>query len=196
MIDERPSRTPHEDVTMPAMKIELDDDARVTGERPWMNMDDEARRTQPSIPAPNPTSGIEDAGRTEPSMPRFTLPGGPPAPPPKATTPGLAARIDAAIEGDEWGTETPIRAPTPSELRALLGQPDPTKQQSLDELERLHAESKAHAQAQEDAKPELFQRRHPMPTAEVHEDDIEAAIELAPPARRTAIAVAKPKKSE
>ena len=191
MIDERPSRTPHEDVTMPAIKIALDDDARVTGERPSMSMDDAARRTMPSIPA------VEDAGRTEPSMPRFELTSRPPAPPPKAATPGLAARIDAAIEDDAFGTETPIRAPTAAELRALLGQPDPTKQQSLDELERLHAESQAHAQSQDDAKPELFQRRHPMPTAEVDDDDIEAAIELAPPARRAnAIAVAKPKKSE
>ncbi len=194
MIEERPSRTPHEDVTMPAMKIDLDDDARVTPERPSMSgmaIDDEARRTKPSLPA------VEDAGRTEPSMPTFAALTGPPTPPPMSTTPGLAARIDAAIEGDEWGTETPIRAPTPAELRALLGQPDPTMQQSLDELERLHAESELHAQAEETGKPELFQRRHPMPTSEVDEDDIEAAIELAPPARRAnAIAVAKPKKSE
>lgn len=211
MIDERPTRTPHEDVTMPAGKLdahELADDARITGQRRAVSAseaagDDEARRTQPSIPA------VEDAGRTEPSMQRFELPLQappasspsikPPPPPPKALTPGLAARIDAAIVGDEWGTETPIRAPSPAELRALLGQPDPTKQQSLDEIERLHAESQAHAQAEEDARPEIFTRRAPMPTSEVDDDDIEAAIEVAPPARRkttTSVAVAKPKKAE
>jgi len=63
------------------------------------------------------------------------------------------------------------------------------------ELERLHAQAQAVEQAEEDAKPELLSRRHPMPTAEVDDDDIEAALEIAPPAR-TAFAVAKPKKSE
>ncbi len=194
ILEERASRTPHEDVTMPAMKIDIDDDARITGERAAVSGDEEARRTQPSMPA------IEDAGRTEPSMPRFELPvtkPGPPPPPPKAVTPGLAARIDAQLEDDAFGTETPIRAPTAAELRALLGQPDPTKQQSLDELERLHAEADAQRQAEEDARPELLSRRRPKVTAEVDDEDIEAAIEVAPPARRpNAIAVAKPKKSE
>ncbi len=188
MIEQRASRTPNEEVTMPAIQIDPADDAeaRVTAERRAMSTDDKARRTQPSIP-------VEDPGRTEPSMQKFAaLTGGA-----RPATPGLAARIDATIDGDEWGTETPIRAPSPAELRALLGQADPTMQQSLDELERLHAESELHADAEEDAKPELFQRRHPNPTSEVDDDDIEAAIELAPPARRAnAIAVAKPKKSE
>ncbi len=43
-------------------------------------------------------------------------------------------------------------------------------------------------------------RRAPHPTTEVDPDDIEAAIEIAPPARRpthaNAIGVAKPKKPE
>jgi putative nucleotidyltransferase with HDIG domain len=201
ILEERPTSTPHEDVTMPAMKIDLDDDARVTGERAAVTSDDEARRTQPSMPA------IEDAGRTEPSMPRFEMPvtkpgqtqpgTRPPPPPPKPLTPGLAARIDAQLDDDAFGTETPIRAPTAAELRALLGQPDPTKQQSLDDLERLHAEADALRQADEDARPEILSRRSPRKTAEVDDDDIEAAIEVAPPARRpNAIAVAKPKKSE
>ncbi len=199
ILEERPSRTPHEDVTMPAMRIDLDDDARVTGERAAVT-DDEARRTQPSMPA------IEDAGRTEPSMPRFevpttkpgrTEPGTRPPPPPKSLTPGLAARIDAQLDDDAFGTETPIRAPTAAELRALLGQPDPTKQQSLDELERLHAEADAQRQAEDDARPEILSRRTAKVTSEVDDDDIEAAIEVAPPARRSqSIAVAKPKKSE
>ena len=205
ILEERPSSTPHEDVTMPAIKIDIDDDARITGERAAVSGDDDARRTRPSMPA------IEDAGRTEPSMPRFELPmtrpgqtepgtrATPPPPPkaPKPLTPGLAARIDAQLDDDAWGTETPIRAPTPAELRALLGQPDPTKQQSLDELERLHAAADAQRQAEEDARPEILSRRQPRVTSEVDDDDIEAAIEVAPPARRpNSIAVAKPKKSE
>lgn len=202
ILEERPSHTPHEDVTMPAMRIDLDDDARVTGERGAVSGDDEARRTMPSMPA------VEDAGRTEPSMPRFELPVTkpgqtqpgtrvPPPPPPKSLTPGLAARIDAQLDDDAFGTETPIRAPTAAELRALLGQPDPTKQQSLDDLERLHAEADAQRKAEEEAQPEILVRRSPKVTSEVDDDDIEAAIEVAPPARRpTAIAVAKPKKSE
>ncbi len=125
-------------------------------------------------------------------MPAFSHAGPPHPPPPKTKTPGLAARIDA--KHDEWSVETPIKAPTPAELRALLGQPDPTMQQSLDEIDRLHAEAAAQVQAEEDAKPEILSRRHPLPTAEVDEDDIEAAIEVAPPARRpNAIAVAKKK---
>jgi hypothetical protein len=44
------------------------------------------------------------------------------------------------------------------------------------------------------SEPELFAtRRAPFPTAEVDEADIEAAIELAPPARRNTIGIAKKK---
>jgi hypothetical protein len=82
---------------------------------------------------------------------------------------------------DEWATETPVRAPTASELRSLLGRPDPTRQQSFDEIERLHHST----HGGETPEPELFTRRPGgMPTTEVDPDDIEAAIEIAPPARR------------
>jgi putative nucleotidyltransferase with HDIG domain len=208
IVEERPTATPHEDVTMPAMKLEPRDlfDRAAT--------DDESRRTMPNIPSPDDAAStapsfprIEEAARTEPSMPRFELPIAapppsfpgviPPPPPAKLKTPGLAQRIDAKLDGDEWSTETPIKAPTAAELRALLGQPDVTKQQSIAELERLSAESRAREQAEEDARPEILSRRHPMPTSEVDEDDIEAAMEVLPPARRpNAIAVAKQKKSE
>jgi hypothetical protein len=117
-----------------------------------------------------------------------------PAPPSPARTAdwssGLAARIDAALDSDEWGSETPVIAPTRAELRALLGQPDPTRQQPLEEIERLQRRAAELAEADPP-------RRSPHPTAEVDPDDIEAAIELAPPARRplaaSAIGVAKPK---
>jgi hypothetical protein len=149
---------------------------------------------------------VEDHSRTEPSMPRFELPltappasypGIVPPPPPPSRTKSreLAERVDAQLHAqrDEWSAETPVRGPSPAELRALLGSPDPTKQQSLAELERLHREAK-----EEMSEPDFLHRRiAPMPTAEVDPEDIESAIEVAPPARRpNAVAVAKPKKSE
>lgn len=98
----------------------------------------------------------------------------------------LAARIDA----EDFGTDTPPRAPTRAELQALVDTPpDPTRKQSLDELEALHAKS-----LERSSEPELFARR-PHPTAEVSDDDIEAAIELAPQARKS-IGVAKKKPGE
>jgi len=84
--------------------------------------------------------------------------------------------------------------PTRAELRALLGQPDPTRQQPVDELALLQRH------AVDFDEPELLPRRAPHPTTEVDPDDIEAAIEIAPPVRRPpnakSIGVAKPKKSE
>jgi hypothetical protein len=104
---------------------------------------------------------------------------------------GLAARLDAQLEED-FGTETPIKAPTKAELQALLDSPpDPTRKQSVDEIEALHRESRAH-QSQE----LNLDRRRPFPTSEVDEADIEAAIELAPPARRNAIGIAKKKRED
>jgi hypothetical protein len=104
---------------------------------------------------------------------------------------GLADRVDAVLESDEWGTETPVVPPDAAELRALLGHPDATRQLSALELEQLQV------RAAETSQPAL--RRSPHPTAEVDPDDIEAAIELAPPARRPShghvISAARPKKS-
>ncbi len=166
--DDGPRSVPTDDITFAGQRTRsagVED--RVTNERPAASLPlDDASITSPTMPK------VEDNSRTEPSMPRF--PGI--TPPPR----------------DEWSTETPVRAPTAAELRALLGSPDPTKQQSLDELERLHRV------AREDvSEPDFLHRRIPMPTAEVDPDDIESAIEVAPPARRTnAIAIAKPKKSE
>ena len=125
-------------------------------------------------------------------MPKLDFPlRAPPTDPPRAT---LAERVDAALE-DEWGNETPIVPPTRAELRALLGAPDPTRKQSIAEIERLHRAVKDDSSTSE---PELFSSRRPPPsTTEVDPEDIEAAIELAPPARKpTSVAVAKPKKPE
>ncbi len=110
---------------------------------------------------------------------------------------GLAARIDAAVSDDEFGGETPIIAPTKAELRALVGTADPTRRQSVEEVEAMVLRDAAEQQRAEDAEPDLLRRR-PYPTAEVNPDDIEAIIEIAPAARRHAssIGVAKPKKPE
>jgi cyclic-di-AMP phosphodiesterase PgpH len=160
--------------------------------------DAEGRRTEPH-PVTTPithvghVSGmhhVEDAGRTEPSMPKLELPSRPPR------GAELAARVEAALESDEWGPETPVVPPTRAELRSLLGVPDPTRKQSLDEIEALHRA------ATEDVAPdpELFATRRPPPaTSEVDPDDIEAAIEVAPRARNrppSAIGIARPKKPQ
>src|SRR5205814_692036 len=88
--------------------------------------------------------------------------------PDKPWAAGLAARIDAALDTDDFGGETPVIAPTAAELRALLGVPDVTKQQSIDEIERLHRK------AQERPSDEEILVRRPHPTSEVTEDDIES----------------------
>jgi hypothetical protein len=111
--------------------------------------------------------------------------------PDKPWAAGLAARIDAALDGDDFGGETPVMAPTAAELRALLGVPDTTRKQSLDELERLHRASK-----ERPSDPDILVGRRPGETRPVDEADIEAAIEIVPPARRTAIGVIKKKPTE
>ncbi len=150
--------------------------------------------------------GEREEARTNPAMPKFVDEDGgassrapgrttstrPSKPPPGAKS-GLASRIDAAMANDEWGPETPVKAPTSAELRSLLGQPDPTRQQSIEEIERLHQASKD----VETPDPEFLNRRRRAnhSTNEVDPDDIEAAIEIHPPARRpSTIGVAKPKK--
>ncbi|MEP6864646.1 MAG: HDIG domain-containing metalloprotein [Deltaproteobacteria bacterium] len=111
---------------------------------------------------------------------------------------GLASRIDANAD-DEFGRETPTRPPSRAELQALVdAPPDATRQQSIEEIEMLQRDPAARRSQEElHFKP----RRAPFPTAEVSEDDIEAAIEIAPSARRTGsipigIAKKKPTPSE
>jgi len=187
--------------------------------RPGHGDEDNLRVTAPRVPAPPIThvghvSGplrlppntqvgdaplrLDDPSRTEPTMPKLELPlRAPPTNPPFEQAPpwasGLADRVEATLDGDEWQTETPVVPPTRAELRALLGTPDLTRRQSVDELEALHRA------ADDVSEPELLPHRRSAQTAEVDPDDIEAAIEIAPPARNrppSAIAVAKPKKPE
>ncbi|HEX2687615.1 MAG TPA: hypothetical protein VHN14_13400, partial [Kofleriaceae bacterium] len=182
------------------------DEARVTAARAatTSRRDHAAQVTEQRHAAPDPEL---DARITEPSMPvlavgdelrvDLVLPSVPSerAEAERQTTwaHGLAARIDAALESDEWNLETPILAPTRAELRVLRGQPDPTRPQPVDEIAVLQRRA---AELGGGDPP----RRSPHPTTEVDPDDIEAAIEIAPPARRptnaNAIGAAKPKKPE
>jgi hypothetical protein len=146
--------------------------------------------TRPALrAAPEAVAGAEsDAAITAPALPVA----------PSADSSwarGLAARIDAQLAGD-FGTDTPVVAPTKAELQALLDvPPDATRELSFDEVERLHRQKEARR-----SEPELeLTRRAHYPTAEVREEDIEAAIEIAPSARRTGsigIAKVKPKPDE
>ena len=113
-------------------------------------------------------------------------------PPPIASQPKspLAERVDAVL--DEWGLETPVVPPPSAALRSLLGVPDVTKQQSIDEIERLHLQA-----LDIESDPAIFPPRPDRDTHEVDPDDIEASIEVAPRARTrgpSTIGVAKPKK--
>ena len=101
---------------------------------------------------------------------------------------GLAARI-----GQSAADDTPARPPTRGELQASSDvAPDATRQQSIEEIERLQRSPVARRSSEELE----FTRRAPYPTAEVSEEDIEAAIEIAPSARRAGaipIGIAKKK---
>jgi hypothetical protein len=212
----------------------IEDDMRVTAPRkpvvPRADSEDDPAITGEKMPIHNVramTPMIDDAGRTEPSMPKLDFPlKPPPASNPNIELPSsspfdeafedvdagatlqgdplrkavdLASRLDAAGERDEWSAETPVMAPSKAELRALLGVPDVTRKQSIDEIDRLHR-----AVSEMPSDPEILPppaipegpRPRALPTTvEVNPDDIEAAIEVAPPSsRRTALGISKPKK--
>jgi putative nucleotidyltransferase with HDIG domain len=157
-------------------------------------------RRPPTMPPP---------GRRSPTIPPGMLPAITPVSPPPTGLPGVApldatlpppsamrppalvvqeapdgvvkiepASSDASItqprlERDDIMTRTtqpsiPVPVVEPSEFP-----PDPTKKQSVEEIEALARRTRA--------------------TAEVTDDDIEAAIELAPAARRSALGIAKKK---
>ncbi|MDQ3334377.1 MAG: HDIG domain-containing protein [Myxococcota bacterium] len=182
---------------------------------PAFMIEDDMKLTAPRKPisAARAASILDDASRTEPAIPKIDLPLKAPASNPNIDLPdagatlsgdplrkaiGLASRAES-VERDEWSAETPVVAPSKAELRALLGVPDVTRKQSIDEIDRLHL-----AAMNVDSDPEILPppaildspsggTRRPMPiTAEVDPDDIESAIEVAPPARRTAIGISKP----
>ena len=143
----------------------------------------------------------DDAAATQPRMqpaqdddtnPSLELSDGAPLEKRSSWARGLAARLDEKLEQD-FGTDTPVSAPTRAELQALMEAPlDATRQQSIEEIERLHQATRDRRPSEE----ELLAGRRPHPTREIEDSDIEAAIELAPPARKGAIGVAKKKPPE
>lgn len=177
------------DDTSPSLDIQSIDTLDIhPGEERRKFVEREEAATNPAMPR---FVDEQDRGlplRAPPTKPPSTRPS---KPPPGAKS-SLASRIDAAMANDEWAPETPVKAPSSAELRSLLGQPDPTRQQSIEEIERLHAASRD----VETPDPEFLNRRRSHhATNEIGDDDIEAAIEIHPPARRPAsIGVAKPKK--
>jgi hypothetical protein len=162
--------------------------------------------------APGPASALFSTSATVPSAPALNAT----LPPPSAMRapaivmeespdgtmkiePSKLAASDAAItqprmpraEEPDFGTDTPVKAPTRAELQALLDTPpDPTRKQTVEEIEALHLKA-----LDRPSDPELNfdPHRRPHPTTEVRDDDIEAAIELAPAARKSSIGVAKKK---
>jgi hypothetical protein len=194
LVDDPQAPPPRKTLERVAQSGSGSDDLSTT--QPRMLRVDDAATTQPRFARSGnedqPVAGASDVGDvTSPSVPLVIHPRGKPGGfiPPVQDSPwgkDLASRIDSALE-DDFGTETPVSAPTRAELQALLGTaPDPTRKQSFEEIERLHR-----------ASPGIDNRgRNPHPTEEVDPDDIEAAIELAPPARRHTIGVAKKKPGE
>ncbi|HEY1553323.1 MAG TPA: HDIG domain-containing protein [Kofleriaceae bacterium] len=150
---------------------------------------DEAATTNPRLELREQDDAPSSLDDTSPNL-ELPLPA--PADSSPAWSRGLAARIDAQLD-DGFGLDTPERAPSRAELQALLDSPpDPTRVQPIEEIERLQR-----ATLTRRSQPVLeATRRVAPPTAEVDEDDIEAAIELAPAARRGAIGVEKKKKKE
>ncbi|MBV8755920.1 MAG: HDIG domain-containing protein [Deltaproteobacteria bacterium] len=172
-----------------------------------------AASTEPSMPVmemPAPTPGHRKRaatlpptalarpptmppGRRAPTIPPLPGVGQMTLPPPSSVRPPAAIPMKEGTDGvlkvePDFGGDTPPRAPTRAELQALLDSPpDPTRKQSIEELELDRMKS-----MQRPSEPELFPRRA-HPTTEVHEEDIEAAIELAPQARKGAVGVAKKK---
>jgi putative nucleotidyltransferase with HDIG domain len=144
----------------------------------------ESASTQPSMLRQSADASIGDVTSPNVELPSIPVPDAG-----SSWGRGLAARLERQID-DEFGRETPTSPPTRAELQALMDvAPDATKQQSIEELERLHEQAR-----NRESQPELeLTRRSPHPTREVEEDDIEAAIELAPSARRNAIGIAKKK---
>ena len=144
----------------------------------------ESSSTQPSMPRQSDDASIGDVTSPNLEVPSIPIPDAG-----SSWGRGLAARLERQLDED-FGRETPTSPPTRAELQALMDvAPDATKQQSIEELERLHEQAR-HRESQ----PELeLTRRAPHPTREVEEEDIESAIELAPAARRTAIGIAKKK---
>src|SRR5215211_9149440 len=94
-------------------------------ERPSDDDKDESSSTQPRI-----QKATDEVG--DDTNPDLDLSNGAPLSKPESTwAKRLAARLDAQLDDDAFGAETPVSAPTRAELQALLDTaPDVTRQQS------------------------------------------------------------------
>jgi len=167
---------------VPDPRISKDEHGNVRIE-PRRTIDEDAVSTRPRMDAADTAPNLDLPLRAPPSSPVIPVP---PADAASSWAQGLESRLAKQLD-DDFGTDTPVHAPTRAEMQALMNQPpDVTRQQSVEEIEALHRQTRERPSQDLD-----FTRRAPYPTAEVDESDIEAAIELAPPARRTALGVAK-----
>jgi hypothetical protein len=195
-------------VPPPGMSASRDEAATTQPAMPAMKASDLAAvsdfhrsRTDAAVTRPVPLQDpLEpESAATQPAMPRAGDDTQPALELPMPTDPsspwsrGLAARVDAHLD-DDFGRDTPVKAPTRAELQALVDTPpDATRQQSIEEIERLQRDPAARRSEEE---LQFVAPRRAFPTAEVSEEDIEAAIEIVPAARRTGqvpIGVAKKK---
>jgi hypothetical protein len=190
-------------LTLPAEELLLPVAADAAATPPRDEAGTRPRLIPPSAPPANRASRARLPLPAPPaSDPRLALPDAP--------VDSLAARIDAALEHEEFGGETRAMPPSVADLAASGRAPagddgatsgpgqDTTKRQSLAELERLSRGAVRDATVVADPG-EVARHQRLSGTHEVDPDDIEAAIELAPPARRTgrvpiALGHAKPKK--
>jgi hypothetical protein len=150
------------------LAVTKDDDGSVRIEpKPVLPRNEDAVMTRPRMLVDPPDS---DPDVTSPNL---ELPLLAPASSPSIPLPGasLASRIDAQLSAEDAEHTRDVTR------QASVEEEGVAENKSL----RHEARDKSH-----DAT-----RRVPYPTAEVDEQDIEAAIELAPPARRTVIGVAK-----
>ncbi|MFT3699720.1 MAG: HDIG domain-containing protein [Kofleriaceae bacterium] len=178
--------------TNPAMPRALAENDAASTQPAMESVDSIGDDTSPAIELPLPAPAFSDPAIELDKLKESA------AKPQNTWARGLAARVDAEMD-TEFGRDTPTRAPSRAELQALVDvPPDATRQQSVEEIERL-AMDPANRRSEDELRFTPPPRRGPYPTAEVSEEDIEAAIEIVPSARRTGsipIGVAKKKPTQ
>ncbi len=112
-------------------------------------------------------------------------------PSPALRRPGPIAPEADVVGASPFDADLESSVTAPRMMAAVqVGDREATRRQSVDEIEVLHRRAQQQAQVSDSPT-----RRIAAPTAEVDPDDIESAIELAPPVRRAStIGVAKPKR--
>ena len=174
-------------------------DAAIT--RPMAATRDDASRTSPRM-ARLPSDSDPDDTQPRIELP-LTAPMSDPVIPscraqqaPTSWARGLAARIDAQLD-DDFGSETPVVAPTARRAAGAARRRRPMRRASNRSTRSSGCTARRAIAPPSRARARIRRGARRYPTAEVDDDDIEAAIELAPPARSAhAIGVAKKKPTE